>query len=153
AVEAGAAHRFRGDRPVYSRRMTGESDEARDGRRQELMAEAQAAVAYSANSLKSVRERYREGHKGQVGHWDELRDELNDADRRSVAVPSDHFAEEPPSRATDSKAATEGTAADGDAAAEERGGVGGGREGPRWRRRRGCRGSRRRRCQAEGPPS
>src|SRR4029077_4167394 len=96
AVEAGAAHRFRGDRPVYSRRMTGESDEARDGRRQELMDEAQAALAHSANSLKSVRERYREGHQGQVGHWDELRDELNDADRLAVATPSEHFADEAP---------------------------------------------------------
>jgi two-component system sensor histidine kinase DegS len=107
AVEAGAGHGPEGDRTVYSRRMTGESEiEARDGRRQELMAEAQAAVAYSANSLKSVRERYREGHQGQVGHWDELRDELNDADRRAVATPTEHFADEAPHAATDKGAAT-----------------------------------------------
>jgi two-component system sensor histidine kinase DegS len=87
--------------------MTGESDEARDGRRQELMAEAQAAVAYGANSLKSVRERYREGHQGQVGHWDELRDELNDADRLAVATPTEHFADEAP-RAAASDATDDG---------------------------------------------
>lgn len=89
--------------------MTGESEiEARDGRRLELMAEAQAAVAYSANSLKSVRERYREGHQGHVGHWDELRDELNDADRRAVATPTDRHGGEAPTTAT---ATASGTAA------------------------------------------
>ena len=67
--------------------MTGEPDiEARDGRREELMAEAQAAVTYSANTLRAIRERYREGHQEQVGHWDHLRDELNDADRRINAA-------------------------------------------------------------------
>ena len=45
------------------------------------MAEAQAAVTYSANTLRSIRERYREGHQDQVGRWDRLRDQLNDADR------------------------------------------------------------------------
>ena len=55
--------------------MTGEPDvEARDGRREELMAEAQAAVTYSANTLRSIRERYRESHQEQVGRWDHLRD-------------------------------------------------------------------------------
>jgi two-component system sensor histidine kinase DegS len=66
--------------------MTGEHDiEARDGRREELMAEAQAAVTYSANTLRAIREQYRESHQEQVGHWDHLRDELNDADRRISA--------------------------------------------------------------------
>jgi len=63
--------------------MTGEPDvEARDGRREELMAEAQAAVAYSANTLRALREQYRAGYRDQVGHWEHLRDELNEADRR-----------------------------------------------------------------------
>jgi two-component system sensor histidine kinase DegS len=66
--------------------MTGEPDnEARDGRREELMAEAQAAVTYSANTLRAIREQYREGHREQVGHWDHLRDELSIADRRISA--------------------------------------------------------------------
>jgi len=77
--------------------MNGEpEDEARDGRREELMAEAQAAVAYSANSLRSIRERYRASHLGQVGHWDRLRDELSDANRRPATragVPSEPTSE------------------------------------------------------------
>jgi two-component system sensor histidine kinase DegS len=74
---------------VYSRRMNGEPDsEPRDGRREELMAEAQAAVAYSANSLRSIRERYREQHLEQVSRWEGLRDALSSTDRRvgDVAV-------------------------------------------------------------------
>ncbi len=108
--------------------MTGESEiEARDGRRQELMAEAQAAVAYSANSLKSVRERYREGHQGQVGHWDELRDELDDADRRAVATPVDHYAGEAPAASAtvagthEDAASSDGATSDGAEVAAEAG--------------------------------
>ena len=63
--------------------MTREPEvEARDGARAELMAEAQAAVTYGANALRSIRERYREGHSEQVGTWNHLRDELAIADRR-----------------------------------------------------------------------
>jgi signal transduction histidine kinase len=57
--------------------------EARDGRQRELLAEAQAAVAYSANSLRSIRERYREGHQDQVVLWERLRDELSTVDHRA----------------------------------------------------------------------
>jgi two-component system, NarL family, sensor histidine kinase DegS len=53
-----------------------------DGRREELMAEAQAAVSTSANALRSIRERYRVAHLDQLRHWESLRDELAIVDRR-----------------------------------------------------------------------
>ncbi|HSO28824.1 MAG TPA: sensor histidine kinase [Candidatus Sulfomarinibacteraceae bacterium] len=50
--------------------------DARDGRLDGLLAEAREAVATSANALRSVRERFREGHNEQVARWDGLREEL-----------------------------------------------------------------------------
>lgn len=94
--------------------MTGEPDiEARDGRREELMAEAQAAVTYSANSLRSLRERYREGYRDHVGYWDHLRDELNEADRGQVDSRGDDSGPQtPPPDAQDAEVAAEAGAAD-----------------------------------------
>jgi len=63
-----------------------ESDE-RDGRLESLLAEAQEAVAYSANALRSVRERFREGHLEQVARWGRLRDDLAAVDRRGPGAP------------------------------------------------------------------
>lgn len=62
--------------------------DAHDGRLEELLAEAQAAVAYSANSLRSVRERFRERHQEQVARWGHLRDELAAVDRRAAGNPA-----------------------------------------------------------------
>lgn len=56
--------------------------DARDGRLTSLLAEAQEAVAYSANALRSVRERFREGHLEQVARWGQLRDDLAAVERR-----------------------------------------------------------------------
>ena len=57
-----------------------ESD-ARDSRFDGLQAEATAAVGYSANTLKSVRERYHEVYVEALGQWQALRDELIVVDR------------------------------------------------------------------------
>ena len=54
---------------------------ARDSRFDGLHAEAKAAVGYSANTLRSVRERYREAYSDSLGHWQELRDQLDLDDR------------------------------------------------------------------------
>ena len=48
----------------------------RDNRFDGLHAEATAAVGYSANTLRSVRERYREAYSETLGRWQTLRDEL-----------------------------------------------------------------------------
>ena len=53
--------------------------DARDSRFDGLQAEARAAVGYSANTLRSVRERYREAYAEELGQWQEMRD---DARRR-----------------------------------------------------------------------
>jgi two-component system sensor histidine kinase DegS len=54
---------------------------ARDGRLEGLLAEAREAVAGSANALRSVRGRFRDGHQEQVARWDGLRGELATAER------------------------------------------------------------------------
>jgi signal transduction histidine kinase len=54
----------------------------RDNRFDGLHAEAAAAVGYSANTLRSVRERYREAYSETLGRWQSLRDELDLDDRR-----------------------------------------------------------------------
>jgi len=53
----------------------------RDSRFDGLHAEAKAAVGYSANTLRSVRERYREAYSDSLGRWQELRDQLDIVDR------------------------------------------------------------------------
>ena len=55
--------------------------DARDSRFDGLHAEAKAAVGYSANTLRSVRERYREAYSESLGEWQTLRDELDAEDR------------------------------------------------------------------------
>jgi two-component system sensor histidine kinase DegS len=55
--------------------------ETRDSRIDGLHAEAKAAVGYSANTLRSVRERYREAYADALVHWQALRDELDIDDR------------------------------------------------------------------------
>ena len=65
----------------------GPENDARDGRLEGLLAEAQEAVAYSANALRSVRERFREAHLEQAATWERLRDELTTTDRRDPSGP------------------------------------------------------------------
>jgi two-component system, NarL family, sensor histidine kinase DegS len=50
-----------------------------------LVAEADAAVAYSANVLRSVRERYREAYREALGRWQALSDELDERERHLPA--------------------------------------------------------------------
>lgn len=57
------------------------TSEARDGRFDGLVAEASAAVGYSANTLRGVRERYREAYAEAIHRWQALREELSAADR------------------------------------------------------------------------
>src|SRR4029079_7604969 len=59
------------------------STDALDSRFDGLQAEASAAVGYSANTLRSVRERYREALAESRARWQALRDELKSADRRA----------------------------------------------------------------------
>jgi two-component system, NarL family, sensor histidine kinase DegS len=53
----------------------------------ELHAEAKAALTYSANALRVIRERFREGHATEVARWQTLYDELDGAERRPVDAP------------------------------------------------------------------
>ena len=46
-----------------------------------LHAEATAAVGYSANTMRTLRERYRAAYSEALGHWQSLRDELEAAER------------------------------------------------------------------------
>jgi hypothetical protein len=52
-----------------------------DSRFDELHAEAKAAVGYSANTLRSVRQRYRAADGEALGQWQSRRDEPDDVDR------------------------------------------------------------------------
>lgn len=49
-----------------------------------LHSEATTAIAYSANTLRSVRERYRETYVEELARWQELTDELDQLDRRPL---------------------------------------------------------------------
>ena len=56
-------------------------DDARDSRFEGLRAEASAAVGSGANTLRAVRERYREAYAEASERWMTLRDELETLDR------------------------------------------------------------------------
>jgi two-component system, NarL family, sensor histidine kinase DegS len=51
--------------------------EPRANRFDGLHADAKAAIGYSANSLRAIRERYRKAYVEELGRWHALRDELN----------------------------------------------------------------------------
>ncbi len=91
---AGQDHRLR-DRVPMSDRETGPytpksmeaaraGSDALDSRFDGLQAEASAAVGYSANTLRSVRERSRATHATARARWQALRDELDAVDRQAV---------------------------------------------------------------------
>jgi two-component system sensor histidine kinase DegS len=104
------AHR---DPPVYSPRMNAASEsDGRDGRLESLLAEAQEAVAYSANALRSVRDRFRETHLEQMAQWDHLRDEVAAADRRGEEPSTAHPGTETLVAAADAAIAAEAGAED-----------------------------------------
>jgi two-component system sensor histidine kinase DegS len=56
-----------------------------DARIDALHAEADESVAYSANVLRSVRERYRAAYGEALGRWQALSDELDELERRTPA--------------------------------------------------------------------
>lgn len=60
----------------------------RDSRFDHLHAEAKAAIGYSANTIRAIRERYRELYLEELGRWHALRDELERLERRSRRRPS-----------------------------------------------------------------
>ena len=69
--------------PLYSGDMDGTRvGDARDGRFDELHAEAKAALSYSANSLDAVIGRYRSAFLDELGRYQSLRDELDHLERR-----------------------------------------------------------------------
>lgn len=69
--------------PYTSERMdaTRTGADARDSRFDSLHAEAKAALAYSANTMRAVRDRYREAYLEELARWQELRDELDARER------------------------------------------------------------------------
>jgi two-component system sensor histidine kinase DegS len=52
-----------------------------------LHADAKATIGYAANSLRIVRERYREAYLDELGRWHAARDELDRLERRSAPPP------------------------------------------------------------------
>ena len=69
--------------PLYSGDMESTRvGDARDGRFDELHAEAKAALAYSANSLDAVAGSYRADYLDELGRYRALRDELDALERR-----------------------------------------------------------------------
>jgi two-component system sensor histidine kinase DegS len=47
------------------------------GRYDELLAESTEALAYAANTLRAVRDRFRQMYLDEIAHWEVLRDDLN----------------------------------------------------------------------------
>jgi two-component system sensor histidine kinase DegS len=61
-----------------------------------LHAEAKAAVGLGANTLRRIRDTYREAHARELAHWQELRDELDALERRSIdGLRAESFADDP----------------------------------------------------------
>jgi two-component system, NarL family, sensor histidine kinase DegS len=61
-----------------------------------LHAEAKTAVGLGANTLRRVRDTYREAHAQELAHWQELRDELDAIERRSIdGLRAESFADDP----------------------------------------------------------
>lgn len=81
---AGSSH------PSEQGRAPGPLLPGRDSRFDGLHAEAKAAIGYSANSIRAIRERYRTAYLEELARWHGLRDELERLERleppgRSVA--------------------------------------------------------------------
>jgi signal transduction histidine kinase len=85
--------------------------DALDSRFDGLQAEASAAVGYSANTLKGIRERYHQAVLEAVAQWQELRDDLTVADR----APRDQRPRSVSAGASDDDAAGAAEAGAGDA--------------------------------------
>ena len=86
-------------KPMEAARTDDDSRGARDARIDGLRAEASEAIAYSANTLRAVSQRYRTAHAEEHARWQALSDELDAIERQqvsglpSLAVVSDEAAE------------------------------------------------------------
>ncbi len=78
----------------------------RDARFDALLAEAQAALGYAANTLRTTRARFRETYLEELARWEGLRDELDELDRR------DRGDQSRPAARSDAEAAAEAGAED-----------------------------------------
>jgi len=68
--------------PMDAARSSDDTRAVRDVRIDGLRAEASEAVGYSANTLRAVSQRYRTAYTDELARWQELRDELDAAERR-----------------------------------------------------------------------
>jgi two-component system, NarL family, sensor histidine kinase DegS len=91
--------------------------DADDSRIDSLIAEASAAVSYSANTLRSVSDRYRSAYHDELTRWQLLSDELDSLEQRSTAARPRRVtaagAEPSTDAATDAAVAAEAGAEDG----------------------------------------
>ena len=84
------------DRPREGRTYTRESmdtarssSEGRDGQFDGLHAEAKEALGYSANTLRTIRDRYREAYHEELARWHSLRDDIDAMERISSTTVGD----------------------------------------------------------------
>jgi two-component system sensor histidine kinase DegS len=84
----------------------------RESRFDGLHADAKAAIGYAANSLRIVRERYRETYLEELGRWHAVRDDLDRLERRSGARPGPGEADPSADGSQDAAAAAEAGADD-----------------------------------------
>jgi two-component system sensor histidine kinase DegS len=65
------------------------SAEGRDGRFDGLHAEAKEALGYSANTLRAIRDRYREAYHEELARWHGLRDDIDALERLASTTAGD----------------------------------------------------------------
>src|ERR1700690_880278 len=76
--------------PLYSAHMDGTRAEARDGRIDELHAEAKAAVGYAADSVRQIADHYREVQHEELIRLQVLTDDLRASARRTPGAGDEH---------------------------------------------------------------
>jgi len=74
-------HAYTPEQMETARVATDPQDRRFDG----LHADAKAAIGHAANSMRIVRERYRQAYLDELGRWHALRDELDRLERRDAA--------------------------------------------------------------------
>ncbi len=63
------------------------SPELRDGRFDGLQSEAKAAVGFAGNTLRVIRDRYRDAYREELARWQQLHDELDGVPRSPASLP------------------------------------------------------------------
>ena len=76
--------------PLYSAHMDGTRAEARDGRIDELHAEAKAAVGYAADSVRQIADHYRKLQHEELIRLQVLTDDLRASTRRTPGAGGEH---------------------------------------------------------------